>query len=362
MPRQRSQHHRRLEISKRDLNSTARSVAIATALIGLAVLSMASAADDQSAPPNTTADSVTNAPQDPALQRDVPVQPEVIPPASTSTAAPPPTAPSSSAAAPTAKESQNSADRNSQRWLQIDPDAYSIVSAGRGLSLHKPMYLLPLTWSEDYHGRATEVLFEVSLKQRMFGIPLYFAYTQKSFWQAYNSKRSSPFRETDFNPEIFYRWIPEDQIAWHHLGADIGFEHESNGQSLPDSRSWNRLYLAPFQAAGKHVIYWKWWWRLPEDESKPRTDPQRDDNPDIHDYYGYSELSFEQQLWDKHLAHAMLRWNPATGKAAFNLQYSIPGGSDSFFWMFYLWQGYGESLIDYNRSITRVGVGVMFSR
>lgn len=249
-------------------------------------------------------------------------------------------------------------------WFASDPDSYSIISAGHGLSLHKPMYLLPATYAEDYHGKHTEVLFALSLKQRLFGIPLYFAYSQKSFFDAYDTQDSKPFRGSDYNPELFYRWIPENQTSWHHLGFDFGAEHESNGQSLPDSRSWNRLYIAPFQAAGTHLLYWKWWWRLPENESAPQTSPNRDDNPDIEDYYGYSELHVEQQLFGDHhhLAHAMFRFNPATGRGAFELQYSIPSHDDSFFWGFYLWQGYGESLIDYNHCITRVGIGVMLTR
>lgn len=248
--------------------------------------------------------------------------------------------------------------------LQPDTDPYQIVSAGKGLSLHKPMYILPATYSEDYHGRRTEMLFQISLKQRLFGVPLYVAYTQKSFFDIYDSPDSKPFRESDYNPELFYRYIPADREKWFHLGADVGIEHESNGKGLPDSRSWNRIYFAPFQAAGDHLIYWKWWWRLPEDKSKARTDPNRDDNPDITNYFGYSELHYQQQLFNKHLANAMFRWNPVTGHGAASLLYTIPNSASdpAFFWTFSFFQGYGESLIDYNHSITRVGIGVSIAR
>ena len=248
--------------------------------------------------------------------------------------------------------------------FQPDPDAYDIVSAGHGLSLHKPMFALPYTYSPQYAGRNTEALFQISLKQRLFGIPLYAAYSQKSFWQAYNTANSSPFRETDYNPELFYRYIPADRFRWFHLGADIGFEHESNGRGLPDSRSWNRFYAAVFQAEDNHLIYWKWWYRLPENDSIPATDPERDDNPHIGYYYGYSELTFEQQLFGKQLARAMFRFNPVTGKGAVNLQYTVPNKASNpdFFWMLYLWQGYGEDLLNYNRSTFRLGVGVSLAR
>lgn len=246
--------------------------------------------------------------------------------------------------------------------LEADPDAYSVVSAGSGLSLHKPMFVLPYTYSEEYHGQDTEVYFQISLKQRLFGVPLYLGYTQKAFWQAFNDKRSTPFRETDYNPELFYRFIPADREKWYHLGMDFGFEHESNGRDLPDSRSWNRFYIAPFQAEGQHAVYLKVWYRLPEDKNAPRDNPDRDDNPDIQSFYGYGELNYVQQVFDKHLINTMARWNPATGRGAFRAEYTIPSSNNDYFFMFYLFQGYGEDLLNYNHSVFRVGFGLSVAR
>ncbi|MDE2150013.1 MAG: phospholipase A [Gammaproteobacteria bacterium] len=250
--------------------------------------------------------------------------------------------------------------------LAADPDAYSIVSAGSGVSLHKPMYFEPATYSPQYNGKRTEVVFQLSLKLKLFTFPspgaLYLGYTQKSFWDAYDGADSRPFRETNYNPELFYRYIPSDVAKWHHLGIDIGAEHQSNGKGLVDSRSWNRIYLAPFQAEGNHLIYWKWWYRIPERAKTGPQDSGGDDNPDIQDYYGYSELHYEQQLFSEHLLHVMLRFNPATSRGAVELQYSIPGPGDRFFWGLIVFSGYGDSLIDYNRSVTRIGLALMLTR
>lgn len=253
------------------------------------------------------------------------------------------------------------ADKGRKGLIRRDPDAYSIISAGRGLSTHKPMYVMPVTWSPDFDGKHTEVQFQISAKQRLFGYNLYFGYTQKSMWQLYNKKDSAPFRETDYNPEVFYRWTP-DPAVWKHWGADIGFEHESNGKELPDSRSWNRIYIAPFQARGHHLAYFKFWYKLPERERTDPNDAEADDNPDIDRYMGYGELHFQRQFGRQQQAWLMLRGNPASGRGAVQLNYSWPSQDDSFFYCVNVWHGYGETLIDYNTSITRLGVGVMFAR
>lgn len=248
-----------------------------------------------------------------------------------------------------------------QRFLGRDPEAYSIVSVAKGLSAHKQMYVLPLTYSKDYHGEESELVFQFSVKQRLFNRNLYFGYTQKSFWQMLNSEKSALFRESNYNPELFYRWVP-DPVKFHHLGADIGFEHESNGRDFPESRSWNRLYVAPFQARGQYLAYLKLWYRIPEDARTDPDSPKGDDNPDIDRYYGYGEFFFSRQFARKQQIAALTRFNPSSGRGAIQLTYSIPDSHNSLFYTAMIWHGYGESLIDYNNATTRIGVGIMFSR
>lgn len=61
-----------------------------------------------------------------------------------------------------------------------------------GFSPHKQNYILPFTYSglsENDGRKKYEIKFQVSVKQRLlkfYGWAFYFAYTQKSFWQAYD--------------------------------------------------------------------------------------------------------------------------------------------------------------------------------
>jgi phospholipase A1 len=244
---------------------------------------------------------------------------------------------------------------------KVDPDVYSILSEARGVTTHRPTYVYPATYSSEFHGEHTELVFQLSAKWRVFGSDFYLAYSQKSFWQWVNGQESSPFRETNYDPEVFYRWTPDPQ-RFHHWAMDLGAEHESNGQRQGLSRSWNRVYLAPFQARGRHLAYFKFWYRVPEGDPSSPTNPDGDDNPNIVDYIGYGEVTYSQQIGGDQLLTGMVRGNPATGRGAVQFTWSMPSKQGWVFWGASVFHGYGESLALYDEEITRLMTGVMLAR
>lgn len=252
---------------------------------------------------------------------------------------------------------EDTIDKSTRMILERPSEEHEVISliqGAKGLSVHRELYILPLTHADRYQGGQTEIEFQISAKQKILNTNFYFGYTQKSFWQAYDIGNSSVFRETNYNPEIFYR-TGLDTVRFGKWKMDIGFEHESNGQGGAASRSWNRVYAAPYLPRPDSLWYFKFWYRVPVDLGT-------DDNPDILDFLGYGELHYRQRIANGHLLHAMVRGNPGTGKGAISLNYSIPGPSDNYYYLLRLWSGYGESLIDYNRSVNRIGLGFIFAR
>ena len=240
--------------------------------------------------------------------------------------------------------------------------SFQIVHEDPGLSLHDEMYILPLTWADAYHGRQSEVVFQLSAKQALYGSRVYFAYRQISYWQAYYADGSAPFRETDYNPEFFYRVRPRP-YAGGSAGADLGFAHESNGQSGSESRSWNHVYVAPHFQRDRLLLRLKLRLRIPEDEKETPTSARGDDNPDLTDFLGHADLNLYYRWSVSRQIHLLVRGNPATGRgfASLKLSRRLPREQDAWL-VLTLSTGYGESLADYDRQVSRAGLGVMLTR
>ena len=237
------------------------------------------------------------------------------------------------------------------------------------LTPHKPNYILPFTYNTTPNNSHNSILsngeldkveikFQLSIK---FPIAdnliskrdsLQFAYTNLSFWQAYDEDDSSPFRETVHEPEVFMAF----ENDWEFLGMNnrvvqLGVAHQSNGRDGELSRSWNRIYLDFIFERGNYYLSFKPWYF-------PRSwGSASKDNPDIDTYYGNFELRGVYAS-DKHTVSLMLRNNfdnPSYG--ALEINWSFPMSRRAK-WFVQYFNGYGESLIDYNASANRFGIGV----
>lgn len=206
-----------------------------------------------------------------------------------------------------------------------------------------------------------EVAFQLSFKAKLFQdlfgrkIDLWFAYTQRSFWQLYNFDDSSPFRETNYEPEVLINFRTDFRfLGLRTRFVQVGLNHQSNGQSEPLSRSWNRLVANVGLERGAFSLLVKGWFHFPES-------PEVDDNPGLNSYVGYGEL-WAYWFVKAHRLGIMLRDNLDfhQNRGALQLEWSFPlfanvGGHVQYF------VGYGESLLDYDHLVNRIGVGFVFS-
>ncbi len=238
------------------------------------------------------------------------------------------------------------------------------------LTAHKPTYLLPLAYIDDpssiegSEGTVNldnlEMKFQVSLKftawSDIFGDNghLSLAYTQLAYWQAYNDDISSPFRETNHEPEAMLTFYSDfDVLGMRNRMLIFGFVHQSNGRSDDLSRSWNRLYANFVLERRSLVISLRPWYRIPEED---------DDNPDIVDYLGHGELTIAYES-ERNVYSLLFRNNLDSGddnRGALQLDWSFPLRNQVKGYV-QVFSGYGESLLDYNRSVNRIGFGIMLN-
>ena len=252
------------------------------------------------------------------------------------------------------------------------------AAAARPFSIlaHRPNYFLAAAYNwegwnpdpfreqsgnPDFVNDDWESQFQISLKVPLavglFGgrMDLYGAYTNRSFWQMYNSEFSEPFRETNHMPELWAQF-GNDWNFWGFTNSvnTFGWIHQSNGRSGTLSRSWNRVYAAFLFERGNWVVMAKpWVWVT--------TDKEKSDNPDIDEYMGNGELRVAYGGKSGHVFSAMIRNQLESGfeRGAVELSWSFPvfdypylKGYVQYFY------GYGESMIDYNSKVNRLGIGI----
>jgi len=209
----------------------------------------------------------------------------------------------------------------------------------------------------------TEAELQISLRAKAledFLLPnadLWFAYSQKSIWQLWNSADSSPFRSSDYQPEAMYVVpVPERfgtlPADWHWRMASVGIAHQSNGQPDPLSRSWNRVTLGTSFDHGDWGLQIRWHHRLPESGV--------DDNPDLLHYICNTEFG---TTWLPGLSTVQFTWRTTPGTWSRGSEQLVwtrpvfPERAPGLRWYVQIFNGYGETLLDYNHSQTSIGIG-----
>lgn len=247
-----------------------------------------------------------------------------------------------------------------------DKTIEQIIYSTFDIEAYRMNYLLPVTYDSKNHAqhdgnqnrKSVETKFQISFKKKLsknlFGLneSIYLGYTQTSWWQT--AADSSPFRETNYEPELFVDF-PHDSEQSALKSYRVGIVHESNGR-LAESRSWNRLYISSiFQYQG---IFFqpRVWYRFQEDEKTSATDVDGDDNPDILDYLGYGDITISYP-YNKHLFSSIIR------RKSVQLDWTFPiFGLNDIYGYIQVFSGYGESLIDYNEKVNKIGLGFSITR
>ncbi len=118
------------------------------------------------------------------------------------------------------------------------------------ISTYKINYFTLNNWPNNDNA---QVKFQFSVKYKFFDrdvsvwgrpLALYLAYSQKSLWNV--GQNSMPFEESNYNPEAFLNYTVNSARGPVELrDVVLGlYEHESNGLAGPQSRGWNRAYVA----------------------------------------------------------------------------------------------------------------------
>ena len=234
-------------------------------------------------------------------------------------------------------------------------------------STHEPIYFI-------YGRNAPGAKFQFSFKYRLLsdsgvlgaGVPalrgLHLAYTQRSLWDI--QAKSSPFFDTSYMPELIGEWqaarfLNPGPVQW--LGQQLSLQHESNGRDGPTSRSVNIVYYRPGVIIGDvngwNLILSPKFYVYVGDLSN---------NPDISKYRGYGEFRAAFGKNERFGLSFTGRLGEHFNKGSMQFDLTLPLRSRlidfASYFMVQYFDGYGESLLEYNRHSSTVRAGFSLVR
>lgn len=210
---------------------------------------------------------------------------------------------------------------------------------------------IPLNKTID--GSTADAMIQISIRHRLtksllpFNSFLYLTYTQKAFWDIYTD--SSPFRDLNYNPGVgIGRYIIRDNTL---MGtAFIQIEHESNGKSGDESRSWNMLSFSGKYFYNLEVMFGAKIWI-------PFVDGE--ENRDLLDYRGICYFTMDYITKDRKWwlsAELNPRKNFGNLNTTLTAGYKMSVNANQYIYARF-YNGTGESLLDYNIYDINVRVG-----
>lgn len=213
-----------------------------------------------------------------------------------------------------------------------------------------------------FSGKDLDIRFELGMQFSLFPhvddfsalAPLKFGYSQRSWWDIAES--SAPFREHNYNPEIFWDFERARQVFGRESSVGLldqaGFEHQSNGRDGFESRSWDRLYV---QKKFRFSEMFAWTVKVWDVVNLG------DFNKDIEDYLGNVEITTHIDLNNWAAIDLRTSKGDETSKISYQLDLSIPMSRwvNSRFFISYH-DGYGEALVSYDQKTTSLRAGFHF--
>lgn len=261
------------------------------------------------------------------------------------------------------KHPKGPVEERAKKEEKIPPNYFAVT-------FYKPTYVLPYYYTGSPYNAVyqnntphneklnnAEIKYQFSLKVPVWknifnhGSSIFIAYTQLSYWQAYNHRAF--FRESNYEPEIFLT----NKINFHLIKKlninffNIGLSHQSNGYGNALERSWNRIYAEVILSTGHWMVGIKPWYIISKDAN----------NPDIAKFLGHGQLlvgyKHHKQVFS---ITAYNIFENSHKKATAEITWSFPitpyiKGYLQFF------SGYGQSLIEYNHRTNSAGVGIALS-